>query len=78
MKIPKHIIDKMHKANKLISDGNSLIFEVQQYFEKKGASTEMLERIGSELDVPHNDVTEKLIEEILDDLGKKNETQEIH
>lgn len=61
MKVPKYMIDKMHKANALISEGNVLVQEIVNYYEKKGATEEILDKIG-ELDIPHNDCTNEIIE----------------
>lgn len=61
MKIPKYMIEKMHKANALISEGNALISEIQNYYREKGATEETIDKIG-ELETPYYDCTDEIIE----------------
>ena len=61
MHIPKYIVERMHIANALKSEGNVLIDEIQRYFEGKGVTAENVDRIR-QLDIPHNDCTDELIE----------------
>ena len=63
MKTPKYIIEKMIKANALISEGNSMISEILKYFFEKGVTEETIYAIADELSVPHNgDCINKIIE----------------
>lgn len=61
MKVPKYMIEKMHKANALISEGNKLVQEIMNYYEEKGAAEKTLDKIR-ELEIPHYDCTDEIIE----------------
>jgi len=65
MNVPKYMIEKMYRANRLISEGNSLINEINQYLYEKGSTEETIEEISKNLECPHNESSIKGLVELL-------------
>ena len=65
MNVPKYMIEKMYRANRLISEGNSLINEINQYLYEKGSTEETIEEISRNLECPHNESSIKGLVELL-------------
>lgn len=55
MNVPKYMIEKIKKANSLITEGNKLILDIQEYFREKGATEETVNEIADVLDYPGNE-----------------------
>lgn len=55
MNVPKYMIEKIKKANSLITEGNKLILDIQEYFREKGATEETVNEIADVLDYPDNE-----------------------
>jgi len=55
MNVPKYMIEKIKKANGLITEGNKLILDIQEYFREKGATEETVNEIADVLDYPDNE-----------------------
>lgn len=55
MNVPKYMIEKIKKANSLITEGNKLILDIQEYFREKGATEEAVNEIADVLDCPDNE-----------------------
>lgn len=66
MKMPKYMIEKMKKANTLISDGNDLIKEISDYLLDKGVTDDTIYSVQGELDFPHNSGCVERILNLLD------------
>lgn len=73
MKIPKHIINKMHKLAKLNSESMKLSHEIDNWFMENGFNIESLRsgtgRTLDELDYG-NDITDEFIEELQNNTDK--------
>ena len=55
MNVLKYMIKKIKKANSLITEGNKLILDIQEYFREKGATEETVNEIADVLDYPDNE-----------------------